>query len=195
LVVGAVAAAALIAASQPSAQVDAAATIESLETQAFPEQIASTPRAQTKTAFAPKPSAPPAAPRMAAADLSTQKSPATKVVKTPPVNASTKPGVVPSKAVAPESKPTEAADAPVVTITGCLESDGEAFRLKDTDAPKSRSWRFGFLKKRATAIAVVDSGHALKLANHLGKRVAATGTLTNRELQAQSLRLVSASCN
>ena len=41
----------------------------------------------------------------------------------------------------------------MVTITGCLEvsTSGDTFRLTDTegvDAPKSRSWRSGFFKKR-----------------------------------------------
>jgi hypothetical protein len=106
--------------------------------------------------------------------------------------------VAPSKTVAPESKATDVADVPAVTVTGCLESDGQRFRLNDTsgaDAPRSRSWRFGFLKRRARTIDLVDTGHALKLANHVGKRIAATGTLANRELQARSVRLVSASCN
>lgn len=198
LIVGAVAAATLIAASQPSGQVDAAATAPPSEAHTSPEKAAVPPRVEARTAFAPKSPAPPAAPRVAAADLSTRKSPALKVVKAPAVEARTNPGVVPSKPVAPESKTADAADVPAVTVTGCLESDGETFRLKDTagaDAPRSRSWRFGFLKRRATTIELVDTGNALKLANHVGKRVAATGTLANRELQARSVRLVSASCN
>ena len=47
--------------------------------------------------------------------------------------------------------PKTAADLPdAVVIEGCLEQNGEAFRLKNTtgeDAPKSRSWKSGFLKK------------------------------------------------
>ena len=198
LIVGVVAAATLIAASQPSGQVDAAGTTPPPVAHTAPEQAASLPRVEAKTAFAPKSPAPPAAPRMAAADLPTRKSPALKVVKAPAVDATTKPGVAPSKAVAPESKAMEVAGVPAVTVTGCLESDGQRFRLNDTsgaDAPRSRSWRFGFLKRRATTIELVDSGYALKLATHVGKRIAATGTLANRELQARSVRLVSDSCN
>lgn len=198
LVVGAVAAAALIAASQPSAQVDAAGTAASLETPTSPEQRPASPGLDAKTAFAAKPSAPAGAPRVAAADPVMEKRPVPKVVKPSPVEATTKPEIVLSKATAPEPKSTQPADAPAVTVTGCLESNGEAFRLTDTSgavAPRSRSWRFGFLKKRASTIELVDSGSALKLANHVGKRVAATGTLTNRELQTRSVRLVSASCD
>lgn len=85
-----------------------------------------------------------------------------------------------------------------VTITGCLEQSNDAFRLKDTageDAPKSRSWKSGFLKKRSSPIDVVDSGRRLKLPAHVGERVSVTGVMMNREMQARSLQRVAAACN
>lgn len=85
-----------------------------------------------------------------------------------------------------------------VAIQGCLQAGNEGFWLKDTsgvDAPASRSWRTGFLKKRSTSIEVVDASESLGLANYLGQRVAATGSLTNRRLQVQSLHRVSGSCD
>jgi hypothetical protein len=107
-----------------------------------------------------------------------------------------------------ESSPTETAvvstakadvaDVAPVTITGCLERDEHTFRLKDTsgvDAPKSRSWRSGFFKKSTLSIELVDATYSLKLADHVGRRVAATGVLMNRELRARSLQTVAASCN
>jgi hypothetical protein len=98
------------------------------------------------------------------------------------------------------AEPTANADVPdpAVTITGCLEVDDDAFWLKETsgtDAPKSRSWKSGFLKKRSASVEVVDETDALKLSNYVGQRVAATGTLADRRMQAHSLRRVSASCN
>jgi len=87
---------------------------------------------------------------------------------------------------------------PAVTITGCLEQNNDAFRLKDTtsaDAPKSRSWRSGFLKKKSPSVEVVDLAHRLELPAHVGQRVVVTGTLVDREMQVRSLRRVSASCN
>lgn len=87
--------------------------------------------------------------------------------------------------------------APPVTITGCLEAAGDRFRLKDAsgaDAPKSRSWKSGFLKKGPATIEVVDSAHFLKLANQVGHRVSVTGALLDREMQARSLRRLSSSC-
>ena len=93
---------------------------------------------------------------------------------------------------------TTAADE--VTITGCLEvsDDEDRFRLAVTDgagAPKARSWRTGFLKKRPAAVDLVWSSGAPTLSRQVGKRVAATGVLAMRELKVSSVRVVSSSCN
>jgi hypothetical protein len=93
------------------------------------------------------------------------------------------------------SKP---AKGPVTTIEGCLVQNGDTFHLKGTtgvDAPKSRSWRSGFLKKGNSTVDVVDSSKSLGLANRVGTRVSVTGTLTDRELQAHSIHRVSSSCS
>jgi hypothetical protein len=85
-----------------------------------------------------------------------------------------------------------------VTITGCVENDEETFWLRDTsgaDAPKSRNWKSGFLRKRSAPVALLDANHALKLPNYVGQRVAATGTLVNREMRAHSLQRVASSCS
>lgn len=85
-----------------------------------------------------------------------------------------------------------------VTMTGCLQRDDQTFRLKDTsgeDAPKSRSWKSGFLKKSPASIEVVDASHSLKLPNHIGQRVSVTGVIVDREMQVRSLQRVAASCN
>ena len=85
-----------------------------------------------------------------------------------------------------------------MTITGCLERDGDGFRLKDTsgtDAPKSRSWKSGFLKKGSAAIDVVDAVHTLKLTDQVGQRVSVTGTLVDREMHARAVRHIAASCS
>jgi hypothetical protein len=83
------------------------------------------------------------------------------------------------------------------TIAGCLERDGETFRLKDTsgvDMPKARSWKSGFLKKGSASIEVVDAASGLNLPGHIGQRVSVSGTLADREIQARSLRRVAVSC-
>ena len=82
-----------------------------------------------------------------------------------------------------------------VTITGCLERDDETFRLKNAsgeDAPKARSWKSGFLKRSAATLEVVDAANSLQLPNHVGRRVALTGTLVDREIQARALQRVAA---
>jgi hypothetical protein len=85
-----------------------------------------------------------------------------------------------------------------LTITGCLDRDGDEFRLTNAagmGVPKTRSWKSGFLKKtNASAITVVDSSRHSRLQDHLGQRVSVTGTLVNREMQIGTLRLLSESC-
>jgi hypothetical protein len=87
-----------------------------------------------------------------------------------------------------------------VTITGCLEvsvGDGE-YRLSETEgveAPKSRGWRTGFLKKRSAPVSLVEPPDPQALHQQVGKRVAATGLLTSRELKVSSLRVVAPSCD
>jgi hypothetical protein len=110
---------------------------------------------------------------------------------------SSEPEAIAPAAHAPVS--TVAAASPV-TITGCLETtvDHDEFRLTDTDgvdAPKSRSWRTGFVKKTAAAVALVDAPSRLALGTHVGHRVTATGLLTNHDLRVSALRFVGPLCN
>jgi hypothetical protein len=110
----------------------------------------------------------------------------------PPIVKSTK-TLFPSPAVEAESTSRGA-----TTITGCLERDGQKYWLKDTtgaDVQASRSWKSGFMKKRPPRFEVVDATKTLKLTNHVGARVATTGTLSNREMQARALRRIAASCS
>ena len=84
-----------------------------------------------------------------------------------------------------------------VTIVGCLERDAQLFRLNKTagaGAPKARSWKSGFLKKRAASIEVVDASNRLKLPNQVGHRVSVVGVLVDREMRARSLQRVEGSC-
>jgi hypothetical protein len=84
----------------------------------------------------------------------------------------------------------------LVTITGCLETDDEQFRLNDTtgsDAPKSRSWKSGFLRKRPASVDVLDAS-GVGLPAHVGERVSLTGTLVDRNMHVRSLHRIAASC-
>lgn len=108
--------------------------------------------------------------------------------------------------------PAEAASSPVltgssqegagqaaITITGCLERTvgGDQFRLTDTegsDAPKARGWRSGFLKKRPAPVALLDPPDPVALRQHVGRRVVATGQLTNRDLRLRTLESTGSAC-
>jgi hypothetical protein len=81
----------------------------------------------------------------------------------------------------------------VATISGCLEASDDAFLLKDTsgtDAPKARSWKSGFLKKRPSSIELVDGATTRRLASHVGQRIETTGLLLDREMRVKSLRVL-----
>jgi hypothetical protein len=109
----------------------------------------------------------------------------------------TKPAIEPAASMNPTPN-TAAQNATPVTIQGCLQAGNEGFWLKDVsgaDAPTSRSWKSGFLKKRSASVEVVDAPDSLRLANYLGQRVSATGSLTDRRLQVRSLNRVAGSCN
>jgi hypothetical protein len=105
----------------------------------------------------------------------------------------------PSTESAPEAAATETSAVAPVTITGCLEvsASDDRFRLTDTEGesvPKARSWRSGFLKKRSAAVDLVGVSDARALEMQVGKRIAATGVLTNRALKINSVRVVSPYC-
>jgi len=102
-------------------------------------------------------------------------------------------------AVAPGLDASHATDAQArITITGCLETNGERFRLTETDgadAPKARGWRSGFLKRRPAAVELVAVSDPIALRKYVGHRVAATGVLDSRELQMRSFRPAGAMCD
>jgi hypothetical protein len=101
----------------------------------------------------------------------------------------------PSAASSDQAFQPQAEGAAPVTITGCLESDEGTFRLTDAsgaDAPTSRSWKSGFLKKRPAQIELADAVGTLNLRQHVGRRVATTGTLIDREMRAHSVRRIGA---
>jgi hypothetical protein len=88
---------------------------------------------------------------------------------------------------------TVAASAPEpVTITGCLERNDDTFLLKNASgdgAPKSRSWKSGFLRKKSNTVAVTGP-YTTRLASYVGRQVETTGLLVDREMQAKSVRVL-----
>ncbi len=194
----------LIAAGVPSGieRVDKPASAPTTQPHAESEGTAS--GSERTIAVAPEPAA---TRNTSTTDRSTRTSAAVERIKPSATAAPTtpsrprtdyRPTASPSKPATPESITTDAENAEVVTITGCLHIDQQTFTLEDvsgSEVPKSRSWRFGFFKKkRASTIDVIDAGNSLRLQDHVGERVAATGTLEDRKLRARSLRTVSGSC-
>lgn len=194
-----VAVAALVASRQPATLLDVArgdAMLEASTALKIPQMPAQLDMKHIVVPQSPTPVT-------AATDTpSLRTAPAAKPVEAPVVEAPAKSPLVesPAKAAAEDSvAQADIQSVPSVTITGCLERDQETFWLKDTSGevavPKSRSWRSGFLKKRASRVELVAADNTVKLPDYLGERVAATGTLMDREMRARSVRRVSTSCN
>ena len=178
-VIGVVAAAMLIDTREPSPA--------NIGTEQALEEMAPAPAAATpKQAVASKTSPARATP---ATRPAANRPPTRPAANRTPANAP-----VASAAKAPvEKAPVETPAA--VTMMGCVERDGDTFRLKDTDAPKSRSWKSGFLKKNSASIELVDEANRVSLTEHVGRRVSVSGVLVDREMQVGSLYRVAASCN
>lgn len=195
----------LIATRQPSdrpdiASIGAANPIALPDAIVVPEQAAASALLETKKPVTPKSPATAAVVKSAAADASIDKTTAVESVRAMAIEpVSTSPAMEATpKATAESTSKAAVQTVTSVTITGCLANDEDTFLLKDTsgaDAPKSRSWRSGFLKKRQATIALFDATNALSLPSYVGQRVAATGMLVNREMRAQSLQRVAASCS
>lgn len=96
-----------------------------------------------------------------------------------------------------ETEPASARVSGAVEVTGCLQRADGGFVLKDTDgsaAPRSRSWKSGFLKKNSASLDLSDASRAAHLSEHVGQRVSVTGTLIDRQMSVQSLRRLAATC-
>jgi hypothetical protein len=108
----------------------------------------------------------------------------------------TPPKARPAAAGSPVAPKTASEIPDAVMIEGCLEQTGQTFRLKDTSgegAPRSRSWKSGFLKKRSRPVDVVDWNNRLK--DHVGERVSVSGMFVDGEMRVSTLRRVAAICN
>jgi hypothetical protein len=206
LLVGVVAAAMVVAARRPANTSNESADMQ-MTTMEQPQAMptATAPATPTVSVSAKKPAA--AAGKTAATKPSSPKmtvmvgqSATAEKPKASNENAT----IITAQATDPElTAPQESAKiaAPVaspVTISGCLARDGAGFALKDTagaNAPKSRSWKKGFLKKGSADIELLDSANRLKFKDHVGHRVSVTGILNEREMQARSMQRVSGVCD
>jgi cytoskeletal protein RodZ len=190
----------LITARQPSQRVDPASVGAAPDAQASVESPAAETRSEPRKAGVSRAPAPAAA-RTDAAAAPAAKTPAVEPVKAAAALPTTTTRTVESAPIAaavefPARTPPQ--DMTSVTIMGCLERGKGTFRLTDTageDAPTSRSWKSGFLKKRRASIEVLDPAGTLRLPNYVGQRVAATGVLVDREMQARSVRRTAGTCD
>jgi hypothetical protein len=102
----------------------------------------------------------------------------------------------PAKAVAAKvaAAPVETGD----TLIGCLETDGDKYRLADVQgnqAPKGRSWKTGFITKRPKSIDVVGPS-TLNLDDHVGHKISIVGTRDgDTHFKARSIKQLAASCS
>ena len=170
-----------------------------------PAPVAATPPATAQAVVEPpKKTAAPRAAKSHSTSSSSSK-PAARTVATPVAHAGTGNATAASAVPAPATPALAATSiatvepAPV-TITGCLEVsvNADEFRLTDTqgfDAPKSRSWKSGFIKKHSAPVMLVDLADSHAAQAQVGKRVAATGHLASNALSVSSLRVVSPSCD
>jgi hypothetical protein len=166
---------------------------------AVPARVLATPTPEAPRALdapAPAPRAPEASPAPAAVTAKPASRPADEVkVRTEivPLPAFTSPA---STSTPVEAKPIAAArSVDTVTISGCLEHDGKSAWLKDAsgiDAPRTRSWKSGFLKKRSPRIALVDGPSSASAYD--GHQVSVTGVLVDREMHVSSLKSIAGDC-
>jgi hypothetical protein len=199
VVIGVLATAGLIAARQPSHRTDVATVGPQQTVNAQPEKVAATVGSETKKVLAPMTPVTGVAIKAHPVDATMARKPVVEAAKSPATAAN--PPAAESAATAPDLESTSTADvekSAQVTISGCLEFDDATFWLKDTDgvdAPTSRSWRSGFLRKRSAPIEVVGTFHALRLPTYVRQRVAATGTLIERKMQVRSLQRIADFCS
>jgi hypothetical protein len=191
--IGLISAAALFGGCQPAQQTPPPAAMESeplkLETPDPAQKPAAMTAAQPKKAVA-RASQPNSTPAKAVAD---------KPAPTLTIARDARPASTPAMESRAVAQKEEKDEQPIITtIVGCLERDGNMFRLKETEgdhAPKSRSWKSGFIRKGSAKVDLIDATNRLKLPSHVGHRVSVGGTLVDREMHASSIRATSERCD
>ena len=101
----------------------------------------------------------------------------------------------PEPASPPPPASEQTAAAVPATLAGCLAREENTFWLKDVsgdDAPKARSWKSGFLRKKAPSIELVDRGSGSRLAAYVGRKIETTGALVDHEMHVKTLRVLGA---
>jgi hypothetical protein len=87
---------------------------------------------------------------------------------------------------------------PSSSLTGCLEHDGDHFKLTDLpdgQAPKARNWKTAYVTKSKKDVEVTGAA-SLKLKDHVGHKVTITGSRDgDTHVKATSLKMVAKSCS
>ena len=189
----------LVGASRPSASsVDAQVAAAHTENAAvLTADVASAPVVRAKPLTAAPAAKPPRASNASPvpAVTATATSRPTETTKTRAEIAPAPPAPARSSASAEVHPVAAAAPVDTVTVSGCLDFDGKSAWLKDTsgdDAPRARSWRSGFLRKRSSRIALVDGPSSAKAYD--GRLVSVTGVLVDREMRVSSLKPIAGDC-
>jgi hypothetical protein len=90
------------------------------------------------------------------------------------------------------------AAAPGSSLTGCLENDGDHFKLinlPEGQAPKARNWKTAYMTKSTKDIEVTGAT-SLKLKDHVGHKVTITGAREgDTHVKATGLKMVAKSCS
>lgn len=88
--------------------------------------------------------------------------------------------------------------APASSLTGCLQNDGDHFKLTDLpdgQAPKARNWKTAYVTKSNKAVEVTGAT-SLKLKDHIGHKVTIIGTRDgDARVKATSLKMVASRCS
>ncbi|HEY7172837.1 MAG TPA: hypothetical protein VH417_18420 [Vicinamibacterales bacterium] len=88
--------------------------------------------------------------------------------------------------------------APGSSLTGCLENDGDHFKLTNLpegQAPKARTWKTAYVTKSTKDVEVTGAA-SLKLKDHIGHKVTITGTRDgDTHVKATSVKMVAKSCS
>jgi hypothetical protein len=84
------------------------------------------------------------------------------------------------------------------SLTGCLQNDGDHFKLTDLpegQAPKARNWKTAYVTK-STKDVEVTAASTVKLKDHVGHKVTITGTRDgDTHVKATSVKMVAKSCS
>jgi hypothetical protein len=107
-----------------------------------------------------------------------------------------------TQAVKSTAKPAATTSAKAATpgssLTGCLENDGDHFKLTNLpegQAPKARNWKTAYVTKSTKDIEVTGAT-SLKLKDHVGHKVTITGTRDgDTHVKATSVKMVAKSCS